>query len=269
MEDEKTSAVKHAETQDASSSISLLLSFLKFGDEIDLLGPFENVIERIKVKLIEHRYSLTSTYRLPQNLPSGHAIRKLFAQACIPEYARVNFINIDHETSFRYQNEFDNVEALAADFLKEWTSIFAAKETKHVAQGRNSETHHYITDPLTKRRIYIQLWFQGFALKTETTRDQEIRVRVLSVGMRENSIQCNNLLLCLFLPWWTAGNLMGSRQSHGSWVTRYRDTAGERTLHSIFNFNSGPTFKQSNRTLNARFFKKGISWVKFHLRPSQ
>jgi hypothetical protein len=47
-------------------------------------------------------------------LPRGHALRKLFAEACVRPY----LTNLKEPTPFRFQAEVDDLEAFASDLHK-------------------------------------------------------------------------------------------------------------------------------------------------------
>lgn len=104
-------------TRKETSEISRLLDFLRLADEIQLLGPFDSIVNKIKTTIISEESSLKAHHiRTASNLPIGHSARKLLAQACVVDYAKYCFLG--HE--FGSHTVMNELEGFAADLLKEF-----------------------------------------------------------------------------------------------------------------------------------------------------
>lgn len=123
--------------------IARLLSFLKLADRIMLLGSFNEVIGAIKALLLESRSSLQPEHiRSATELPAGHGVRKLFAQASVRDYLASRFSGTK-KGYFKFEKELEEVEGFAADLFKEYDQTFLQRRTQW-----SSEYEYLVTDPL-------------------------------------------------------------------------------------------------------------------------
>lgn len=129
-----------------SQNIISYLGFLKLADELDLLGPFDDILSNIKEILISSQLSLQPEHiRGASELPSGHGLRKLFAQACVKRYINDT---IRDSKSFRFATEMDEVESFAADLFKEVDKVL---RQRHKMAKTRPEYSYF--DPLTGERF--------------------------------------------------------------------------------------------------------------------
>lgn len=97
-----------------------LISY-RLADQIGLLGPFANIIDGLKNVLEEDRTSLHPEHiRIAAELPSGHAVRVLFAEACVKPYLHHVSPDADlHDRlEFNLQREVDEIDSFAADLVR-------------------------------------------------------------------------------------------------------------------------------------------------------
>lgn len=132
------------ETHRSSQHISRLLNFLKVTDRIELLGPFTSVVQMIKGRIIAHRSSLTCEHvRAAVELPQGHAVRELFAQACVRDYSRWFFYKSQsNRPVLGCETEVNELEGFAADLLKAFSNAIRKRNFR----GKEG---HFFPDPLT------------------------------------------------------------------------------------------------------------------------
>ena len=103
------------------TKITRFLDFLILADRIDLLGPLDTVLHQVKMALRASYLVLQPAHvrKAIRFLPSGHALRKLFAESCAQAY--LSHTQPAGENRFRewhFENEVDNVEGFASDLLK-------------------------------------------------------------------------------------------------------------------------------------------------------
>ena len=112
-----------------AEGISKLLAFLKVADEINLLGPFDQVIETMRSTLKLSRASLQSSHITTAfEIPSAHNARKLFIQACIKDYSiELHQKSTLKASPFRFQNLLEKSAAFAAALLKEVRVAFQSR----------------------------------------------------------------------------------------------------------------------------------------------
>jgi hypothetical protein len=130
---------------EGSRNITRYLDFFKLAVEIDLLGPFDKIIDRVRAILVlSERCLLSEHIRSAADLPIGHTIRKFFAQACLKSY--VIDINSYHPgKEFRFMAELDGIESFAADLLYEFNQAMHKGHLKPCEGGR----FYLFKDPLT------------------------------------------------------------------------------------------------------------------------
>ena len=137
----------------APERLSLLVDFLKFADEIDLLGPFESILTSAEEILKSSDTALQPEHlRSVTELPSGHALRKLIARSCVKAYIQDSIPGKVEgyekaETPFRFKKEMAELEGFAADLFREFDSIFRTR----VRPKRLCEA----VDPLTGCMLYF------------------------------------------------------------------------------------------------------------------
>ncbi|KAF4635565.1 hypothetical protein G7Y89_g2531 [Cudoniella acicularis] len=134
------------ETLTSAETITQLLDFLRLADRLDILGPFDSVVEMVKSTLRKDQAALLSHHiREAVKLPSGHAIRNIFAQVCVKDYTP----SLRKSAIFRFRKELDEVDEFAADFFKVFESSL-----KHMAFSKNGAT---IRDPFADGYSTIRL----------------------------------------------------------------------------------------------------------------
>jgi hypothetical protein len=128
--------------------ITKLLAFLKVSDEIQLLGPFNQVIEIMTTILISSRASLQSSHiRTAFEIPSAHPTRGLFAQACVKEYAESFFQKSATKTKdFRFKKDLDEYDVFAAALLTEFAEVFHGQSR---SGGYQDQRTTEMKDPLS------------------------------------------------------------------------------------------------------------------------
>jgi hypothetical protein len=136
---------------EASQTITSYLEFLTLADELDLLGSFDNIIEKIEAILISSELSLLQDHvRSASQLPRGHAIRKLFARACVRPY--IEDINKGPaDSDFRFRAEMTELESFAADLFCEYNEAIRQRELETGLYG----SPYTFPDPLTGMRCRI------------------------------------------------------------------------------------------------------------------
>jgi hypothetical protein len=73
--------------EQTAKKISSLLQFFILADQIDLLGPFDSVLDSMKsILVVNYKALLLEHIRVAVLLPQNHTIRKLFAQSCVWGY---------------------------------------------------------------------------------------------------------------------------------------------------------------------------------------
>lgn len=114
------SGTKSDATIDGPRVIAAYLGFFILADRIDLLGPFNTIISRMDSTLALSEHALQPEHiRAAAQLPRGHPVRKLFAQACTLSYmADIN--NRLPNNKFRFRKELADIESFASDLLQEF-----------------------------------------------------------------------------------------------------------------------------------------------------
>ena len=124
--------VKDVPMSAASRAITSYLEFFKMADQIGLLGPFEILNSRVKAFLLAREHNLLPCHvRSAVELPRGHAMRKLFAQACVAPYMRD--ITVCGSAEFRFSAELNEIDAFVVDLFHEFnkTVRLGVTETAH------------------------------------------------------------------------------------------------------------------------------------------
>lgn len=123
--------------EDEAWKIDVYLNFLKYvpklhnyvgtefnntglAERIELLGPFDNVVSSMEEILMSDRSALRPEHiRSAAELPSGHAVRALFAAACVKPYLHHVSPKADFHDSleFKLQKELDEIDSFAADLV--------------------------------------------------------------------------------------------------------------------------------------------------------
>jgi hypothetical protein len=96
-----------------------------FADYIDLMGTFDSVLQGIRSLLSSRTALLPEHIRTAAQLPYGHPLRNLIAQACVKSYAwslQLGGRNGGNKRRFRFQEELDTLEGFAADLVRAFTS---------------------------------------------------------------------------------------------------------------------------------------------------
>lgn len=137
-----------------SQKLTLLLDFVKFSDEVDLLGPFTSATAQIKEILVaSHESLLPEHVRSGVKLPSGHPVRKLFAQSCIPAYVhyiqppiprkdgRDVYQEVRKNTQkFRFRKELDDLHEFSKDLYAEYEEVMRSRQLRNPYTLRNPLT---------------------------------------------------------------------------------------------------------------------------------
>jgi hypothetical protein len=134
--------------------ITKLLAFLKLSDEIQLLGPFSQVIKIMTTIVVASRTSLQSSHiRTAFEFPSAHPTRKLFAQACVKEYAVSFFKKPATKTKdFRFKKDLDECDAFAAALLTEFAEMFRGRSRR---TGCHEQRTVEMKDPLSGESFHV------------------------------------------------------------------------------------------------------------------
>ncbi|CZR50744.1 uncharacterized protein PAC_00618 [Phialocephala subalpina] len=131
------------DTEKMSQKITQLLDFLKVADEIQLLGPFDSVIQMMKKIIIVDRSILTTIHiRTAASFLNGHGARKLFVGAYVKEYLQC----LHGCQQLKFRAELDEVDSFAADLLRETPAV------RHYTRSIL-----YFKDPLTNEQAFLKL----------------------------------------------------------------------------------------------------------------
>lgn len=129
-------------------TISILLEFFVIAEKF-LVNVLPAILEKLKAPLKESSQHLKKEHvrRAVLELPSGHPVRKLFAQSVIPAY----LLQFNREptkfwkTEFDFTKELEELEGFAADILKAHSEL--ALHRKFSSAG----TWH---NPITGQQFY-------------------------------------------------------------------------------------------------------------------
>lgn len=133
-----------------SSNLTSHIQFFKMAHEISLLGPFDVLLRRMRTTLVSsNRLLLPSHIRRAAELPRGHEVRKLIAQACVAPY--ISDSKVQGSREFRFGVELREVEAFAADLFCEY-NLVVRQGSVEMDSGRLS---FLFTDPLTGRPVRL------------------------------------------------------------------------------------------------------------------
>ncbi|KUJ22425.1 uncharacterized protein LY89DRAFT_762551 [Mollisia scopiformis] len=137
----------------SSRQITILLSFIKLADEIQLLGSVDEIVEMMKKKIIDTRSCLTTQHiRMAADLPKGHGVRTLFAQACVKDYAPYFFSSRWHRGGLWFRAELNELDGFAADLMRELDVVMEIHGIGYSGRSAN----HTFTDPLTKQTVPLK-----------------------------------------------------------------------------------------------------------------
>jgi hypothetical protein len=124
----------------AAETFTQLLAFVRLADRLDLVGPFDSVISSMKSLLVKHRELLMPMHvRDAVELPREHAVRSLFADACVKEYTKA--LRSSKEV-FKFHMELKEIDSFASDLLRSFGRSIARIQTYSFATG--------FWDPLTE-----------------------------------------------------------------------------------------------------------------------
>lgn len=131
-------------------NIAAYIQFFKMAHELGLLGPFDLIYRRIKAFLLSSdRCLMASHIRSAAKLPSGHPVRKLFAQFCVVPY--VTDVKVPFSREFRFGAELNEVEAFAADLFREYNRVIC----QGVTEMEQSTLFFQFNDPLTGKMLRL------------------------------------------------------------------------------------------------------------------
>lgn len=150
-----TAEQKNAPESAASRAITSYLEFSKMANQIGLLGPFDLINNQVKAFLCAPEHNLLPCHiRSAMELPRGHAMRKLFMQACVAQYVK----DIKTQSSeFRFTIELNEVEPFAADLLRGFNQAVRLGSTQVVMEGKRSCVVFFtFNDPLTGKPEQIR-----------------------------------------------------------------------------------------------------------------
>jgi len=105
--------------------LNLYIDFIRFADYIDLVGPFDSVFQGIRSLLSSRTALLPEHIRTTVQLPYGHPLRSLIAQACVKSYAwslQLGGRKGGNKRRFRFQEELDTLEGFASDLVRAFSS---------------------------------------------------------------------------------------------------------------------------------------------------
>lgn len=145
-----TPASRKTDIDRESHAITIRVAFLRYADEISLVGAFSAMISDIR-EVISNRPSALKPEHIRDafNLPSGHTLRELFVQACTAEYlkgplAKNMFMCTARNYGFRFYEELADIDSFAAEVFREYTKALRGKEVKDT-KGHIIST---VADPL-------------------------------------------------------------------------------------------------------------------------
>jgi hypothetical protein len=124
----------------AAETFTQLLGFVKLADRLNLLGPLDTVVSSMKALLVSDRDLLKPVHiREAAELPREHAVRSLFADACVREYTL--FLRIPGRV-FRFPAELKEIDSFALDLL----GSFGLS----ISKSRHTRSYIEFFDPLTQ-----------------------------------------------------------------------------------------------------------------------
>jgi hypothetical protein len=112
--------------------LNLYIDFIRFADYIDLVGPFDSVLQGIRSLLSSRTALLPEHIQTTVQLPHGHPLRSLIAQACVKSYAwslQLGGRNGGNKRRFRFQEELDTLEGFASDLVRAFTNSICGNRT--------------------------------------------------------------------------------------------------------------------------------------------
>ena len=106
--------------------MNLYIDFFIFVNYIQLMGRFDSVLQGIQSLLSSRTALLPEHIRTTVQLPCGHPLRSLIAQACVKSYVwslQLSGRNRGrNRRRFKFQEELDTLEGFASDLVRAFTS---------------------------------------------------------------------------------------------------------------------------------------------------
>jgi hypothetical protein len=133
-----------------SQQVTDLTQFLVYANEINLLGPFDKIIETLKSIIIRNSACLLPQHiRTAYQLPRHHPLQKLVVQACVMVYAYHMTRHWPSEIfikprNFPFKEEKAELDVFAADLLREYERVLEMS-----FEDEDGDFHWY--DPLSKK----------------------------------------------------------------------------------------------------------------------
>jgi hypothetical protein len=113
----------------ASHTITTYLAFFKLADALGLLGPFDAILDRITAALQSSEEALQAAHiHEASELPRGHAVRRMFARACLRSYVQETMVALRGE--YRFAREVREIEGFAADLFYEFGEAVRSGEAR-------------------------------------------------------------------------------------------------------------------------------------------
>lgn len=151
-------------TNGKAQTVSRLLAFFKLAEKIGLLGPFDAPIATIRNTLIRSSTSsrasgmmcrtalLPGHIRLAAELPTGHQLRQLIADACFREFVQ-DMYSTTHPPSkpFRFDKELKELDGFSSDMLRS----FRQSSRKRLQNAKKDGYLWEMLDPLTDSNFKI------------------------------------------------------------------------------------------------------------------
>lgn len=129
--------MKAAETLDNDLKITMR-QFLTLAGEIDLIGPFDSVIDIVKEIFTSNQTPLKSGHpHLAMNLPTANPTRLLFIRIAAGHYMDYMF---GEDDTFKHQNELHDLPGFEKEMLLEFAKSFSQQRQISLA-GTDRETH--------------------------------------------------------------------------------------------------------------------------------
>ncbi|CZT02989.1 uncharacterized protein RCO7_06045 [Rhynchosporium graminicola] len=139
------------ETNPKAQAISRILAFLKLANTIGLLGPFDSVVVEIRSIILSFGGALLAGHiRAASELPSGHSVRILFAEACLRAFAKDMFPRPEGakpSVAFKFDKELDELDSFAADLIRVYKNV--SKKKAQVLGKKEGVVDFLCADPLT------------------------------------------------------------------------------------------------------------------------
>lgn len=112
--------------------LQICFDFIMFADQINLIGLFDAVIHEVRSLLSRRTALLPKHIHTIFQLPEGHALREVIAQACVKSYAWSLDYGVQMEeirspgvfswrsrrTRFRVEKQMNTIEGFASDLLR-------------------------------------------------------------------------------------------------------------------------------------------------------